>query len=405
MRNLLTNSLKASQILLIMGTFFINCHNNSKRNTLLKNPLILGNLLSSICISLDDCLNAASLNSNNGAHLMVTDAEGNLVYQKSKSNLGNDTNPNERLYVFSGSKWFTAVTLTAITEDPAYSNKFRMNATTAEILGWDPATPEGRIQLHHLLSFTSGLNSPTRDTNSEPCVRTTKADSSQEIDNCLNLIRIHGSKDEPGSNFVYNANHLAVAQAMAMKVTGKSWNSLFEKYISGPDKLDFDTKEAKYFINVRSKSKEEGSLSGAFGLKLTPLEYSRFVTTILNKGKFINPKTGKTISIISERASESILSDQLGSDVPSSEGAMEGESWRYGYGNWRTCQAPEYPNICQATLLSHSLGANGYMPWIDKNNGFAAVLAVDRSNTSLSNFRSYLIAEQINAMLKSQFSH
>jgi CubicO group peptidase (beta-lactamase class C family) len=392
-----------SLLLFISGILCLNCHNNSKRNTFINNPLVLGNLLSSICISLDDCVNAASLNSNNGAHLMVSDSGGNVLYQRSKTSQGADSDPNARLYVFSGTKWFTAVTLTAITEDPKYSSQFRMNSTTAEILGWDPTTPEGRIQLHHLLSFTSGLNSPTKDNLSEPCVRTTKADSPDEISTCLEKIRLHGSKDEPGTNFVYNANHLAVAQAMAMKVTGLSWNALFEKYISGPDKLDFDTQEARYFINVRSKTKEEGSLSGAFGLKLTPNEYSRFLTALLNKGKFTNPQSGKSISLVSEKSADSILSDQLGSDVPSTEGSMEGESWRYGYGNWRTCQAPEYPSVCQSTLLSHSMGANGYMPWIDRNNGIAAVLAVDRSSTNLSNFRSYLIAEQINARVKAQF--
>ena len=178
---------------------------------------------------------------------------------------------------------------------------------------------------------------------------------------------------------------MAVAQRMAEKKSGLLWSTgnpstgIFEKYLAGPSKLNFDLTKAKWYGETRSTASIESSLSGAYGLQLSGEQYLKIVQMVLNEGTYINPESTSRTVILSSSSVTELLKDQYESNtkIGYSQFAGFGYRWHYGLGNWRHCKEPESSSECDKTLNSHSFGANGFYPWIDRNNNYAAVVAVN----------------------------
>ncbi len=332
----------------------------------LEDPIFLAGAGAALaCKSLAECFTQFAGTTTNGAALMVYKTDGTMVYENTSGATGYDTT----VPIFSASKLMTAAVIMAAIDATA---GFDLNTTTGSTLsGWTGA--KANITMRQLLAFTSGLVtvSGSRLSGSESCISSLSASASDaDKDACIAQIRDNTSNDyAPGSTFVYNSNHMAVAQRMAEIKTGKAWQTLFNDEIATP--MGF-TSEKTWYGNITDKS-GDGSLAGAYGLYLSPRDYLNFLRMLLNNGTF-NSTTVLTSASVTE-----IFQDQFESNttIGYSQFALFGYRWRYGLGNWRFCTNTTDATACDTDLVSHSFGANGFYPWVDRNRGYATVIGVN----------------------------
>jgi hypothetical protein len=75
-----------------------------------------------------------------------------------------------------------------------------------------------------------------------------------------------------------------------------------------------------------------------------------------------------------------------GVTISSRPAAVEanGVDWQYGLGVWRECNQPVWDESCAGRMVVSSPGAFGWYPWLDLDNGYYAVLAMEEPVTFLS---------------------
>lgn len=323
------------------------------------------------CRSVDECYLSFAAGAANfsGSSLQIYKRDGTNLYTKHVGALTHTTYGP----IFSASKWMTAAVILAVIEDGGIASPFDLNLTTGTALGWTGT--KGTITMRQLLSFTSGLREANRTSGSNACISELPTGASTAQKNaCIESIRTSTADDTPGASFVYNSNHMAVAQRIAEIRTGQTWQQLFVTYLAGPTKLGFDTTQALWYANIREQS-GDGSLAGAYGLRLTAEEYMRFNLMLLNDGVY----NGNTI--LSSASVSALLQDQYESNtqIVYSQFAAFGYRWQYGLGNWRQCNTPSNISLCDLEVQNHSFGANGFYPWVDRARGYAAVVGADIS--------------------------
>ncbi len=314
-----------------------------------------------LCTGLDRCFDRFADRAPSGANIQIINSSGTLVYERWK-----DASLTKSTYqpIFSASKWMTAAVIMAITEDASVSPALTLDTTTGDVLGWTGT--QGTITMRQLLAFTSGLRAASRLSGSDECISSLPDNASDaDKDACIESIRTSTAGDSPGAYFVYNSNHMAVAQRMAEIRTGLGWTALFNKYLGDSNKLAFDGTQARWYANVSTLS-GDGSLAGAYGLVLTSNEYMRFMIMLMSGGTY----NGNTI--LSQSSIDTMLADQYESNtqILYSQFAQFGFDWHYGLGNWRVC----FTALCSVDSSNHSFGANGFYPFLDRGRGYAVVI-------------------------------
>jgi len=195
-----------------------------------------------------------------------------------------------------------------------------------------------------------------------------------EKDACANSIR-DTSTGTPGQYFQYNSNHMAIAMRMLEKKCSATWSQLFTAAIVTP--LGWDSSQAIWKGNYQTSTVTDGSMSGAYGLTISSEHYMRMLSALLRNGTASNA-SGNLAGFLSSNSVSEILNDQYnGATIGYSQFAAFGYKWQYGLGNWRFCSTPSVPSTCDTDLISHSLGINGFYPFIDRNKGYYAILAVN----------------------------
>jgi CubicO group peptidase (beta-lactamase class C family) len=121
-----------------------------------------------------------------------------------------------------------------------------------------------------------------------------------------------------------------------------------------------------------NRESESGSICGPKGnqplvdggLVISPDDYMSFLAVIVDGGK--DYLTRDTLHQQSRRSfNETTV-------ISPSPYLKMGENFEYGLGLWRECS----PKECSDTPRISSAGAFGFYPWIDRENGHYAVLAV-----------------------------
>lgn len=349
--------------------------------------------IATACRSIDDCFLrfAAGVANPSGTSLQIYKRDGTNLYTKDVGALTRNTYGP----IFSASKWMTAAVILAVIEDGGIASPFDLTLTTGTALGWTGT--KGTITIRQLLSFTSGLRETGRTSGSNSCIQDLPTGASAAQKNaCIEAIRTSTADDTPGAFFVYNSNHMAVAQRIAELRTNQTWEQLFETYLAGPTKLGFDTTQAKWYANIRTQT-GDGSLAGAYGLRLTAAEYMRFNLMLLNNGVY----NGNTV--LSAASVTALLQDQYdaSTQILYSQFAAFGFRWQYGLGNWRQCNTPANVSVCDLEVQNHSFGANGFYPWIDRSRGYAAVIGANISGSFIlpNAAQSLFLGEDIKANL------
>lgn len=377
--------IKKIQLALLFTVLALNCHPQVKEDSGAM-ALLYGGITTS-CSSINDCFDKYVKTTDEGASLQIFDSTGNRIYAR-QSILNYDTYKA----IASGSKWVTAVTamraidcsagnagtcgLLTTNKCQSSGTNISLNTTTGQALGWSGT--KGTITLRQLLSFTSGLNAPGGTGSGQAsCIATLPAlATSDEKDKCVESIR-DTSTGTPGALFQYNSNHMAVAQRILEKSCSLTWTQIFTSAIVTP--LGWDSNQALWKGNFTGSSDTatDGSLSGAYGLTISPEHYARMMQALLRSGT-AKSSSGDLANFLTASSVSEILSDQYqGATIGYSQFSAFGYKWQYGLGNWRYCTATTNATECDKDLISHSIGINGFYPWIDRNKGYMAILAVN----------------------------
>jgi len=255
-----------------------------------RNLLLAG--IASNCLSLDDCFDRYARVTDEGASLLIFNRNMEQIYSRQ-----NRLNFDTYRPIASGSKWVTAVVAMrvidctagnatncgAITANrcQAGGTNLTLNTRMSQALGW--TGNYANVTLRQLLAFTSGLNAGGGGGSGQAsCIATLPAVASDaDKDGCVNTIR-DSSTGTPGQLYQYNSNHMAVAQRALERSCNLSWNDIFTASIVTP--LGWDPNQAVWRGNFQGGATADGSLSGAYGLSISPEHYSRMMSSLLRSG-------------------------------------------------------------------------------------------------------------------------
>ncbi len=361
--------------------FFAFCKPEVNRDS--KSQFALLGLISQNCSSINDCFDRFARTTDEGANFQIYSSTGVRVYARSSTLDYSTYKP-----IASGSKWVTAVTAMRAIDCAAGTSTVScgiltscntngvvtLSTTTSNALGWTGT--KGDITLRQLLSFTSGLNAGgSSGAGQATCISNLPSGAGDsDKDACANTIR-DTSTGTPGQLFQYNSNHMAIAMRMLEKKCNATWSQIFTAAIVTP--LGWDSTQAVWKGNFQSTTITDGSMSGAYGLTISSEHYMRMLSALLRNGT-ASSATGDLSGFLSSNSVSEILNDQYnGATIGYSQFAAFGYRWQYGLGNWRYCSTPSTPATCDTDLLSHSIGINGFYPFIDRNKGYYAILAVN----------------------------
>lgn len=255
-----------------------------------------------------------------------------------------DIDPDAPLPVASASKWVAAALVLTLVDEGLLALDQPVGALLPEIAG-----EAGPITLRQLLSFTSGHGSirSMADLLQPPDI--TLAESARRI-------AARPLEDEPGTVFKYGSGALQIAGALAERVAGKSWATLFEERLARPLRM----KESRWihpFDPADGQRTSNPNLQA--GLVTTARDYARFLTMLSGNGMFEGRR------ILSGDAVKALRTPTtVGLDMSYVPPGAAGTQLHYALGNW--CERIDRASLC---AMSSSPGALGTYPWIDWENG------------------------------------
>jgi CubicO group peptidase (beta-lactamase class C family) len=278
-----------------------------------------------------------------GMGLAIYDAGGIKCFEKMYGNFA----PDQRIAIASASKLVSGLTILRLVDQGFLT----LDSTTGAVLGW--TGPQAAITLQQLLSFTSGLPSEA------PCTLLPGLTLAQ----CVELIADMKLVAAPGGRFDYGSTHLHVAARMAEVVTGQNWSDVFATQLKIPLGLGADM---LYYTAPRQGVGTSNPLV-AGGLRTTMNEYARVLQLEFNRGTYQgNALIGAWL--FDAQATEPYPNAEIGN----SPFQKIGMNYHYGLGAWLECPPP----ASNCTVLS-SPGAFGFTPWVDRDGGYYAILAMD----------------------------
>jgi len=278
-----------------------------------------------------------------GMGLAIYDAAGNKRFEKMYGSFA----PDQRIAIASASKLVSGLTILRLVDQGFLS----LDSTTGAVLGW--TGPQAAITLRQLLSFTSGLPPEA------PCTLL----AGLTLAECVDLISGMDLVASPGTRFDYGSTHLQVAARMAEVVTGQSWANVFATQLKAPLGLGADM---AYYTAPRQAVGSSNPLV-AGGLRATMNEYARVLQLEFNRGTFQgNALIGA--ALFNAQATEPFPNAEIGN----SPFQKIGIDYHYGLAAWLECPPP----ATNCAVLS-SPGAFGFTPWVDRDGGYYAILAME----------------------------
>ncbi len=277
------------------------------------------------------------------AGIVIYDADDVRVFEQ----MYGDFAPDRRLAVASASKLVAGVVLF----DLIAKGELSLDATTGAVLGW--TGPGSDITLRHLLSFTSGLAPDAACT----------IFASRTLADCVDRISAAAIVAAPGVQFDYGSTHLHVAARMAEAVRGQDWNAIFRGVLGDPFGLPRDV---LFYTQPRQANGTTNPLV-AGGLRASMRDYAPILALVFHDGRFADVTVG-TPELFAAQATEPFPA----AVIVNSPMADAGLPYHYGLGAWLECDAATVP----CPVIS-SPGAYGFTPWVDRNNGYYAIVALE----------------------------
>jgi CubicO group peptidase (beta-lactamase class C family) len=273
----------------------------------------------------------------------VYDDRDARVYERSYGGFS----PTANIAVASASKLVAGTLLLELVG----RGELSLASTTGQVLGWTGQA--GTISLRHLLSFTSGL----------PPEAACTFNALSTLEACVATIAQQPLVAAPGTRYDYGSTHLHVAARMAEVVTGRTWRQLFRERLANPLGLPADVE----FYTFPNTALGLANPLVAGGLRASARDYARLLGLVYHKGRLGNVTVG-TPALFDEQAREPYPAVTIGS----SPALRQGWSFRYGLTAWLQCATP-----ASGCAVISSPGAFGFTPWLDREAGYYATIAME----------------------------
>ena len=252
------------------------------------------------------------------------------------------------------SKWPAAIMLSGLVND----GTLKWDDLASKHLTWwtkDPKDPRSRVQLKHLLSFTSGY---TSDGMASPRCAKGVAVNDQYMACAESLYDNLGAKNsyEPATTWAYLGCHLQFAGAMAVAASGLEIDHLFERYLYRPFNMTSTTW-------TPTKNPQL-----AVGITTTADDFEQMLHRLLTY----------------EVLPKSVL-DVMETDYSQPPVDPSGDGWfgHYGMGHWWEClgygtpsshgnERRALPQDCLDAKIQAGPGMFGFYPLLDRSEGGGA---------------------------------
>jgi serine-type D-Ala-D-Ala carboxypeptidase/endopeptidase len=272
--------------------------------------------------------------------------------------------------VASASKMMAGLTILKMVEDGQMSladnpQKYLPYWTTS------PSDPRSKITLAQLLAFTSGFN---QSETAVDCI----SNPNTTLQACAQAYYDQGITTSPGSAFVYGNAHLEIAGAMAEIAGSKAFSQLFKDKLS--TRLAIGQISAIDFPSAANPRVAGGG-------KSTGEEYAKMLDAVLG-GRALNSLT-------------TFQTDQTAnvSFVFRPSAATSTGDWHYAAASWRECDAPLWNASCAASFTISSPGKFGWTPWIDFDNNYYAIIAMEGDNALDSSAISVALEQRLQPLI------
>lgn len=275
--------------------------------------------------------------------VMVGNEQGTLfVYSKGAFTT---TTPAE---LASASKWLTSGTIMRLVEAGILS----LDDHPQDYIDWwtdDPNDPRSQITVEDMLAFKSGFygEEGTLDCVGNPNITN---------EHCVRTIYEDWFQYTPGSAFYYSPTHMHILGLMAENATGLSYPDIFRQYLADPLGLSDAT---GFFDPSASNPRPAG------GAISTPDDYFRYVQALFNGDILADSRD----LMFQDHAPNPVVIARTAPQIKE-----RGYEWHYAFGAWRECNGVWTTTCAEQTLIS-SGGAYGWLPWIDLDNGYFALIA------------------------------
>jgi CubicO group peptidase (beta-lactamase class C family) len=279
-----------------------------------------------------------------GASLIVIQNR-RAIYRKG---FGSYARVNPTVPIASASKWLSALVLQRLVEQ----GRMGWDDTVADYFGSDYPNADaakGAITLGQLFSHTSGMTAISNSCLEYPA-------RTMALDDCAKSILAEPLASTPGTLFAYGENSMQVAGAMAERATGKTWDELLKSELIQPLGLT----GTDFGVDKRGRPFPNPIIAG--GARSNQHDYAIVVQMVLQHGMY----GGKPY--LSPASIADMQRDHTNGVPVDPDADPYPEAYGYGYGEWI--------NIVDcngvATRVS-STGVFGSSPWVDYDNGIAAV--------------------------------
>jgi len=303
--------------------------------------------------------------------VLVVSKDGKLLYSKAENDMSprqkaatkfiakqqgkdeeillQDFSSTTRLRIASCSKWLSAALVMTFVDD----GSLKLNDSIGKFLPVMTKNGKGNISIWQCLSHLTGIKAGNfKETNQ--ATRDIKS-----MNEAMELIAMQLMEGPPGKTFHYSNAGLQIAAAVIEKISGRSFEELFQERIAKPCNM----------VNTDfGKGKVAMPAGGGWS---TAEDYIKFLNMILNEGVY----NGKRV--LSSNSVAEMQKNRVVRDVKIIQSPAEAGSWGYGFGEWVMDDATGEKRSAAVT----SPGLFGSFPWIDRTHDYAAFLLTFNINS------------------------
>lgn len=205
------------------------------------------------------------------------------------------------------------------------------------------------ISLSQLMSFTSGFNT-------RPFAGGCQGDENFTLRECVNESYVGDVDTNPGEAFSYGPEHMQIAALMSREATGLELQTTIRRDL-------LDPVGASSQMAFPDEEDDNPRYSG--GMRASANDYALVLTSFL-AGDLISGRDNfllnRTMDIPTAYTLPALGNNQV--------------DWHYGFGFWIECDVFPFQEECNDAPVISSPGAFGFLPWVDLENGYWAILAM-----------------------------
>lgn len=291
-----------------------------------------------------------------GASLLIA-KNGKIVYKQHFGSFNDAT----VVPIASASKWLSAALVMTLVDEGSVSLDDPVSKYFPEFTG-----QKAGMTIRQMFSHTSGIEDPSGSQQAWP-YNVTMADFAKQA------ATLDGNMaGAPGTGIRYGSASMQITAAIAEKVTGKSWNTLFRERIAAPCDMP-DTTYIRTPGTGSGRTTEDllrptSNPMVAAGAKSSLHDYANFIAMIDSFGVCNGRR------VLSEAAVREMQKDQaVGLPLLRASNDRMGRNSTYGLGEWIDLKSADGRSIQVS-----SPGAWGFRPWINHDKGVYGVFMMQR---------------------------